>query len=66
MLIDWTPEFDRWHSDVEDKAAAGDEQARITEQLIDAELTILNRLTGIPGEESPALKQVRQSNRYQP
>lgn len=67
MRVEWTDEFDRWLTRVEQRAAAGDAYAARQLDYIAAELQLLRELPGAPAEdeESAQLKRVRQSRRHQ-
>ncbi len=64
MLIDWTGEFDKYLTRLEE-AAARDPQAQVRLRLLLAELEVLADLDAEPIEESATLTRVRQSRRYQ-
>ena len=51
-------------NDLLQRAKAGDERAEVTSRLLALEIAILRRLGGEPADETPDLKQVRQSGRY--
>jgi len=65
VLIDWSSEFDRWLTELERRSAGG--QGRAAEQLdlVAAQLGYLQDLKEPPTEDTPTLKRVRQSGRYQ-
>lgn len=62
MLIDWSIEFDTYLTRLEASTDAIDQQRL---RLLQAELSILQQLDQAPNEDTPALKRVRQSRRYQ-
>jgi hypothetical protein len=64
VIIDAPRAFWDWLDRLEEKAAGGDEHARMTRLYALAELRALERLEGEPTEETPTLKRVRQSRRY--
>lgn len=64
MIIDAPRTFWDWLDRLDDKAAGGDDHARMTRLFALAELRVLERLDGEPAEETPTLKRVRQSRRY--
>lgn len=64
MLIDWTDEFDRWFTRLEERVDAGDDEARKIYALVRFQLTLLQDLDGPPPQESKMLKEVRQSKQY--
>ncbi|MEW2484268.1 hypothetical protein AB0876_32250 [Mycobacterium sp. NPDC049093] len=61
MLIDWPAEFDAYLTRLEESADPIDRQRL---RLLQAELSILQRLDRAPTEDTPSLKQVRQARRY--
>jgi hypothetical protein len=65
VLIDWSSAFDGWLSELERRAGEG--HARSSEQLdlVNAMLEYLQDLKEPPTDETPTLKRVRQSRRYQ-
>jgi hypothetical protein len=64
VIIDAPAAFWDWLDRLAEKAAGGDEHARLTRLYALAELRLLQRLEGKPTEESASLKRVRQSKRY--
>lgn len=52
-------------NDLRERARGGDEHAEVTVRLIAAELAVLRALPCVPEMETPELKAVRQSRRYQ-
>lgn len=62
MLIDWLVDFDNYLTRLEESTDAVDRQRL---RLLLAELSILQQLEEAPNEETPSLKRVRQSRRYQ-
>lgn len=65
MLIDWTIDFDRWFDRLNDRADAGDLDAQLQVDLVNAELEVLEDLQEPPTQDTPTLRTVRQSGRYQ-
>lgn len=62
MLIDWSDDFDTYLTRLEESTDAVDRQRL---RLVQAELLILQKLEQAPTEDTPSLKRVRQSRRYQ-
>lgn len=65
VLIDWPAEFDRALDRLEAEADAGDDDARRMLDLIYAQLAILGDLASPPTGDSPTLRRVQQSKKYQ-
>jgi hypothetical protein len=65
VLIDWSSAFDGWLTELERRAAEG--HGRTSEQLdlVNAMLEYLQDLKDPPTDETPTLKRVRQSRKYQ-
>lgn len=64
VLIDWTAEFDGWLNRLESAAEGGSRIARLQLDYIDAQLVVLEELTGEPVEETAVLRRVRQSRKF--
>lgn len=64
VLIDWTAEFDGWLDRLESAAAQGGRIAGLQLDYIDAQLEVLEELTGEPAEETAVLRRVRQSRKF--
>ena len=65
MLIDWSSEFNTWLDELERRTDAGQGQARDQLDLVTAQLDYLQELKAPPTDDTPTLKRVRQSGRYQ-
>lgn len=65
MLIDWTGEFDRWYDRLIERAEAAQEDAREQLALVDAELGVLQDLQNHPEANTPTLRRVARSRRYE-
>lgn len=65
MLIDWTGEFDRWYNRLIERAEAGDKRSLEQLALVDAELVVLQDLQAAPQVNTPTLRRVSRSRRYQ-
>jgi hypothetical protein len=67
MRVEWTEEFDRWLTRIEDKAAAGDAHANRQLDYVAAELSLLRDLRAAPvrEKETAQLKWVRQHRTYE-
>jgi hypothetical protein len=65
VLIDWSSEFDRWLTELERQAAERHDRADEQLDLVNAMLDYIQDLKEPPAEDTPALKQVRQSRKYQ-
>ena len=64
VLIDWSSEFDRWLTELERRADAGQGRAREQLDLVNAQLEYLQDLKEPPTEDAPTLRRVRQSSSY--
>ncbi|MCH9668020.1 MAG: hypothetical protein K0U76_01935 [Actinomycetia bacterium] len=62
MLIDWSDEFDTSLTRLEESTDSVDRQRL---RLLQAELSILQSLDEAPTDDTPSLKRVSQSRRYQ-
>lgn len=65
VLIDWSSEFDRWLAELERRAADGHGRADKQLDLVNAMLDYLQDLKEPPTDDTPTLKRVRQSRKYQ-
>lgn len=65
MLIDWTGKFDGWFDRHIARAERGDRAARAVLALVDAQMTVLQRLPGAPAEDGATLRRVAQSGKHQ-
>ena len=64
VLIDWTDDFDSMLNELEARAAAGDQTATVTLELIWAELEFLQELPNEPEDDTRTLRRVRQSKNH--
>jgi len=64
VLIDWSDEFERMYSDLENRASV-DPEARRVFALLQSELKTLQDLQTQPVEDLPSLKRVRQSRKHE-
>lgn len=64
-MIDWSSEFDRWLIELERRAADGHGRADAQLDLVNAMLEYLQDLKEPPADDTPTLKRVRQSRKYQ-
>lgn len=62
VLIDWSDEFDIFLTRLENSTAPTD---RLRLRLLQAELAVLQNLREAPTDDTPSIKRVRQSGRYQ-
>jgi hypothetical protein len=65
VLIDWSSAFDGWLTELERRAAEGHGRASEQLDLVNAMLEYLQDLKEPPTDETPTLKRVRQSRKYQ-
>lgn len=65
VIIDWPASFDAYLDRLDSDAARGDAVAKLTRQILAAQLQELQELDSEPVEEDAVLKRVRQSRRYQ-
>ncbi|GAA2634402.1 hypothetical protein [Paractinoplanes durhamensis] len=65
MLIDWSREFDVWLTELERRANAGHARSQEQLDLVNTQLLYLQDLKEPPTEDTPTLRRVRQSGRYQ-
>jgi hypothetical protein len=65
VLIDWSSTFDGWLTELERRAAEGRGRASEQLDLVNAMLEYLQDLKDPPTDETPTLKRVRQSRKYQ-
>lgn len=65
VLIDWSSEFDRWLTELERQVEAGLTRAQVQLDLVNAQLEYLQDLKEPPTEDTPTLRRVRQSRKYQ-
>jgi hypothetical protein len=65
VLIDWAGEFDRWYDRLTERAEAGDVSALEHLGLVDAELGVLQDLDAEPVVNTPTLRRVSQSRKYE-
>lgn len=65
VLIDWSTDFDRWLTELERRVAAGYDRAQDRLDIVTAQLEYLQDLKEPPTDDTPTLKRVSQSGRYQ-
>ena len=65
VLIDWSSGFNIWLDELERRADAGQRRAQDQLDLVTAQLDYLQDLKTPPIDDTPTLKRVRQSGRYQ-
>jgi hypothetical protein len=65
VLIDWSSEFDRWLTELERRAEAEHNRAQEQLDLVNAQLEYLQDLKEPPTDDTPTLRRVRQSGKYE-